>query len=217
MREENLIKTIVSGADWQDVLSTIIIDQGMDPLNIDIVKLSSEFMNHIHRMKDFDFRIPARFILVAAILLTMKCEKILEEEEKHLNRMQRGELEKLDIDVPLVLPPIKREPTRKVTLTELISAMSKVLDIKQRKERIIPIDRESPDIQIEQAEDIEKRIDKIYAEIRNKGFLKFSDLVGVWKRKDIIYVLIPMLSLINRGLIECEQEEMFKDIEIKLK
>jgi len=217
MDEENLVKTIVSGADWQDVLSTIIIEHNLDPLNIDITKLSQEFIVFIHRMKDFDFRIPARFILIAAILLTMKCEKILEKEEEQLRKLERKEMEQLDIDVPLVIPPIKRDPTRKVSLTELISAMSKVLDIKKRKERLIQINRESPPIKFEQAEDIEKRIELIYLSIREKGSMKFSDLVPVWKRKDIIHIFVPMLSLISREQIECEQEELFKEIYIKLK
>ncbi len=217
MQEETLVKTIVAGTDWQDVLSNIIIDQNMDPLNIDITKLSTEFMDYVNKLKDFDFRIPARFILIAAILLTMKCEKILEKEEESLRNMQKREFEQLDIDVPLVMPPIKRDPTRKVTLIELISAMSKVLDIKDRKERIIPIERKAPEIILEDTEDIEKRIDAIYSKLKEKGFMKFSDLVPIWKRKEIINMFIPMLSLYNRGLIECEQEEMFKDIEMRLR
>lgn len=217
MQEESLVKTIVTGADWQEVLSNIIIDQNMDPLNIDIIKLSTEFMDYVNKLKDFDFRVPARFILIAAILLTMKCEKVLEKEDESLRNMQKREFEQLDIDVPLVMPPIKREPTRKVTLTELISAMSKVLDIKDRKERIIPIERKAPEIIIEDTEDIEKRIEKIYSRLKEKGFLKFSDLVPIWKRKEIINMFIPMLSLYNRGLIDCEQDEMFKDIDIKLR
>ncbi|MBI5332574.1 MAG: segregation/condensation protein A [Candidatus Aenigmarchaeota archaeon] len=217
MDEEKLIRTIVTGADWQEVLSSIVIEHSLDPMNIDITKLSQEFMNYIHSMTDFNFRIPARFILVAAVLLTMKCEKILEEEEKQLSNLEKKEYDKLDIDVPLVMPPIKREPTRKVTLTELISAMSKVIDIKQKKERIIKIDRESPVISIQKAEDIEKRVEVIYEMIRNKGLISFSDIVHVWRRKDIIYALLPVLTLVNRDLIECDQEEHFKEIYIKLK
>src|SRR3989338_11478901 len=127
MEEESLIKTIVTGADWQEILSTIILEQNLDPMNIDISKLSDRFMNYINAMKDFDFRIPARFILIASILLTMKCEKLLEEEERKLNRLEKEQMKKLDIDVPIVVPPIKRDPTRKVTLTELISALNKVV------------------------------------------------------------------------------------------
>ncbi|MFH0836574.1 MAG: segregation/condensation protein A [Candidatus Aenigmatarchaeota archaeon] len=215
--EEKLIRTIVLGADWQEVLSSIIIEHDLDPMNIDITKLSQEFLVYIHNMKDFNFRIPARFILVAAVLLTMKCEKIMEEEEKQLNKLEKREYEHLDIDVPLVTAPIKREPTRKVTLSELISAMSKVIDIKTKKDRIIKIDRHSPLISIQKAEDIEKRIEVIYDKIKNKGLISFSDIVRVWKRKDIIYALLPMLTLINRNLVECDQEEHFKEIYIKLK
>ncbi len=218
MEENSLINTIVKGVDWQEVISSIIIDQNMDPMNIDIIKLSQEFMVYIHKMQDFDFRIPARFILIASILLTMKCEKLLEEEEKKLNRLERQELEKLDIDVPIVVPPIKRDPTRKVTLTELIGAMNKVLEIKQKKDREVPRYRQEPHVNLEEKEEnIEERMNEIYNKLKDKGFMKFSDLVPVWKREEIIHIFLPLLSLVNSGRIECTQEEMFKDIDIKLR
>ena len=217
MEEESLIKTIVTGADWQEILSTIILEQNLDPMNIDISKLSDRFMNYINAMKDFDFRIPARFILIASILLTMKCEKLLEEEERKLNRLEKEQMKKLDIDVPIVVPPIKRDPTRKVTLTELISALNKVVSIKERKERIIEVRRESPHIEIEEIENIENRMEEVYTKLKEKGIIRFSDLVATWKRKEIIRLFLPVLALVNRGTIECEQEDMFKDIYIKLR
>src|SRR3989338_11457618 len=80
--ENEVIKTIILGSDWQDVLSSLVVEEGMDPISVDLIKLTEAFMSYLHKLKDFDFRIPARFILIAAILLRMKCELILEEEEK---------------------------------------------------------------------------------------------------------------------------------------
>ena len=82
--ENKLIQNIVMGSDWQEVLANLVVEEGMDPLSVDIVRLADSFMSYLHRLKDFDFRVPARFILIAAILLRMKCELLLEEEENLL-------------------------------------------------------------------------------------------------------------------------------------
>jgi segregation and condensation protein A len=217
-KESNIIKTITNGADFDDVLTTIVVEQNLDPMNIDIVKLSDAFMGSLHAMKSFDFRIPARFILVASILLTIKCETILEKEEQRLSKLEEDEIKTLEINIPLLSAPIEREPTRKVTLSELISALNNSLEIKKKKEIIERIETpEKPIIYIKQAEDIDKRIEKIYVKIRSKGLMKFSDLVPAWRRKDIMHTFLPLLFLANQGRVTCEQPEMFKEIYIKLK
>jgi len=216
--ESQIIRTITTGSDFDEVLTSIVIEQGLDPMNIDIVKLSDAFMQYIQTLKTFDFRIPARFILVASILLTIKCETILEKEEQRLSRLEEEEIKKLDINVPVLSAPIERESMRKVTLSELILALNKSLEIKRKKEIIERMEtREAPNIIIQQAEDIEKRIEKIYLRIKSKGLMKFSDLVPVWRRKEIMHTFLPLLFLANEGKVVCEQPEMFKEIYIKLK
>ena len=69
----------------------------------------------------------------------------------------------------------------------------------------------------EEAVDIEGRIDEVYERIKLSGYINFSDLVPVWKRKEIVETLLPLLYLEHRGFISCEQGEMFKDISIKLR
>src|SRR3989338_4537261 len=217
-QNEQIIRTITAGAGFDDVLTSIVVEQGLDPSNIDISKLSDVFMNYLQTLQSFDFRIPARFVLVASVLLTIKCEKILEAEEKKLNRLSDEEMKLLDINVPIVSAPIEREPVRKVTLSELISALNKSLEIKKKKDIIERIEeKEVPNIIIKQAEDIEKRMDKIYTKIRSKGMIKFSDLVPVWHRKEIMHTFLPLLFLATDGKVVCEQPEMFKEIYIKLK
>ena len=211
--ENKLIKTIVGASDWEDVLNTIVWEEGLDPLNIDIVKLAQVFMHYLQNLDTFSFRVPARFILVAAILLTMKCDTLLtEEEEKEFKELEGV---KLNLEAPLLMPPLLRKTTRKVTLTELVAALNKAFEIKERKESVFMTRK--PDIEIIEPEDIEERISGIYDKIRNSGMIKFSDLVPVWKKKDIIDTMMPLLYLSQRSMILCEQEDMFKEIYIKLK
>ena len=215
--EEKIIHTIVTGSDWQDVLTSLITEDGMDPLKVDIVQLANAFIHYLHRLKTFDFRIPARFILIAAILLRMKAELLLEEEKEKELRKHESSI-KIDIEnVPQLLLPMLRKTTRKVTLNELVSALQKAFDFKERKEdRKLRLRRHVENL-IEIEEDIELRIKIIYDSIIKKGETTFSALVPVWRRKEIVETFLPVLYLSNRGKISCNQEEFFQEIYIKIK
>ncbi|MEM5812845.1 MAG: segregation/condensation protein A [Candidatus Aenigmatarchaeota archaeon] len=213
IEESHLIKTIIVGADWEEVLTTIIEEEDIDPMDIDIVKLVDAFLNYLRTLKKFDFRIPARFILIAAILLRMKCEvlKIKDIEEKEEKKVT------IDINVPLIELPVIRIPTRPIVLTELIDALNKVIQFEERKKiRALRL-RRAVEALIEEEEDIEIRINKIYEEIKTRGIKKFSELVEEWKREKIVYKFIPLLHLDQAGKIRCEQPEEFGEIFINLR
>ncbi len=211
--ENKLIKTIVVASDWEDVLNTIVWEEGLDPLDIDIARLAQAFMHYLQNLDTFSFRMPARFILVASILLAMKCDTLLaEEEEKEFKELESI---RLNLDAPLLVPPMARKTTRKVTLTELVTALNKAFEIKKRKESFLTVRK--PPIEIVEPDDIEERITSIYDKIRSSGMIRFSELVPVWKKKEIIDTLMPLLYLSMRSMILCEQDDMFKEIYIKLK
>ncbi len=219
--ENQLLRTIVLGSDWNEVLTTIVFEDGMDPRNINIIKLTESFVTYLHRLKSFDFRIPARFILIAAILLRMKCELLMTEEKEEKEKGE--ELPSIDITkVPLLEPPMVRKPTRNVTLDELVTALNKALDYKEHKEKRKLMIRKAVENLIETEEDIEKRIEKILRDIATevrigRGSTTFSKIVPRWKRREIVSVLVPLLHLSRRGDILCEQEEPFSSIIITLR
>ncbi len=214
--EARLIRTIVLGADWHEVLENIVVDEDLDPLGIDLVKLAGAFMNYLQGIKKFDFRIPARFILVASILLRMKCELLLEEEEKA--RRQEQKLPEISLEnIPQLSPPLVRKPIRKVTLSELISALNKAMEFKEKKETKQVRLRRAVETLIEPEEDIELRISDIFSKISKAGEIKFSDLVPGWKRNEIVDTFMPLLYLCMRSKIYCDQPEMFSEIFIKVR
>lgn len=214
--EARLIRTMVLGADWHEVLENIVVDEDLDPLGIDIVKLAEAFMNYLQSIKKFDFRIPARFILVASILLRMKCELLLEEEEKA--RRQEQKLPEINLEnIPQLSPPAVRKPIRKVTLSELVSALNKAMEFKEKKETKQVRLRRAVETLIEPEEDIELRISGIFSKISKAGEIKFSDLVPGWKRNEIVDTFMPLLYLCMRSKIYCDQPEMFSEIFIKVR
>jgi len=214
--ESRLIRTIILGSDWQEVLENIVVDEGLNPEEIDIIKLAGAFTDYLQQLKTFDFRIPARFILIAAILLRMKCELLLEEEEEKA-RIESVQLPNIDLEsIPELTAPIQRIPTRKVTLDELIKALNKAFEFKERKEGTKLRMRAAVEGLIEQEEDIELRISRIFDKIAKNNIIKFSDLVHPWRRKEIVKIFMPLLHLEQRGKVTCEQEEFFKEIIIKV-
>ena len=40
--ENKVIQTIILGSDWQEVLTTLVAEEGMDPLDVDLIKLADE-------------------------------------------------------------------------------------------------------------------------------------------------------------------------------
>jgi segregation and condensation protein A len=214
--ENKVIQTIILGSDWQDVLTTLVGEEGMDPLDIDITKLADSFMSYLQKVERFDFRVPARFILVAAILLRMKTELLLEEEEKKQLR-QSENIQPINIeDVPMLIPPLIRMPTRKVTLEELIGALNKAFEFKEKKETKNIRMRHAIEKLIEPEVDIELRIKNVYEKIVKHNTIKFSDLVPSWHRTKIVETLLPVLYLSQRSKVVCDQPEMFDDIIITL-
>jgi segregation and condensation protein A len=216
LTEDRVIQTIVLGSDWQEALTQLVTEEGLNPEDVDLIKLTDVFLTYLHKMQTFDFRIPARFILIAAILLRMKMELLLEEEEK--KTMQQKSVEPLNLDVPLLVAPAIRQPVRKVTLNELISALNKAFEFKEKKETKEIRMRGAIENLIEKPkEDIETKIKSIYARIVSTKRLTFTELVPTWKRKEIIDTFMPLLYLDQRGMITCEQEDMFKEIYITLR
>lgn len=214
MDEGQLMKTIVVSSDWEEVLQHIIEEENINPRDIDIILLVDAFMKYLINLQKFDFHIPARFILIAAILLRLKCESL----EIKQPRLREEKIPEIQTDVPLLDMPIMRVPKRRVTLTDLIGAMSKAIEFEERKkERKIRIRHAVENLIPVDYEDIEVRIKNVFDEICEKHIGKFTELTGKWDRKEIVYKFIPLLHLSNNGKIHCEQNELFGEIFISLR
>ena len=214
--EGEIMTAIIKGFDWEDILTSIVVEHGLDPENIDISKLAAAFSAYLQRPEQFDFRIPARFVLVAAILLSMKVEAVLESEEERLSSLDTSALD-VRLEAPMLIPPAERKATRPVNLTDLISALNKAFEMKQRKEHLLHRPAARLPMPIEKPRNIETRVKELYEKIRKKGIVQFSDLVPVWKRSEIISEFLPLLYLVHQGKVECRQEKMFREITIKLR
>jgi len=226
LSDQQLINLMVSEPSWEDVIIKIVAEEQMDPWSIDIIKLSNSFLNYLQKMEQLDLRIPARFILIASILLRMKSDVLEEKEEKIL--IPEAEKEADDMlrklaALPPLQPPLKRIPLRNVSLDELLSALRKAYEVQERRvERKMRIKRAVEVVlPAPETEDITERINKLLAQINSAlaevDNIEFSRLVKRWGRKEIVESLLPLLHLSQDGKIDLLQTELFKEIFVKKK
>ena len=226
LSDQQLIDLVVSEPSWENVIVKIIAEEAMDPWSVDITKLADVFLVYLQKMETIDLRIPARFILIAAILLRMKSDILVEREQKILipeSDKEPNETLRLLAELPALKPPIKRIPVKNVSLNELLTALKKAYEIKERRvERRRRIRRDVEfAIPIVEEEDITERINKLLSNIQEAlveiDNIEFSRLVNKWGRKEIVESLIPLLHLSQEGRIDLIQKELFKEILVRLR
>lgn len=224
MKEKSIVDMVMRGAPWEDVLESIVYEEGLDPWDIDIEKLADSFLVRLDSWKDFNFRIPARLIIISAILLNLKSTFLIEQEEEKARDVEQGNLN-IDLSqIPDLDAPSVRIPKRRITLEELVDALGRAFATEERRtERKVRAKRRFEEAVHINEFDIEKEIEGLYSRISTvltrmiKGTMTFSELVPNWERDKIVNTFLPLLHLNNEGKVTCEQKEMFKEIYIKLK
>jgi len=221
--EENILKLIMEKENWEEILYQIVSIEQLDAWNIDLIKLTDRFIEYINKLEQLDFRIPARIVFVATVLLRLKADylSIFEEEETIETIAKEQQFVDLGIDPNLVQLglPMRRMPKRQISLDELIVALRKAMVVRERKAERRRIWRAQLEAEISE-EDITKRIEKMLVEIddimkkANKDKVSFSEIVKKWKRDKIIEKFVPLLHLENDRKISTEQEDYFKEIYI---
>jgi segregation and condensation protein A len=230
MEEQNLLEMILKEESWEELIYNIVSYENLDPWDIDIIKLTDSFLNYIDGIRMLDFRIPAKVVLVAAILLKLKSDilsplkvegtEYYPEDMKLLDQFEQTRLELENIELK---PPIERHVKRKVTVDELIDALKKAMKVKEKKDTIRRKLGKRIKAEIGDEEDIEIRIKNLMSDIDlliNKlktDKVMFSKIVDKWDRDEIVRWFMPLLYLSSRGKVNAEQKEFFKEIFISKK
>src|SRR3989338_4141185 len=217
---------------WQSLLYELVKKEGMNPWDINISLLTKEYIDTIKKLKELDFRISGKVLLAAAILLKMKSNRLLNEDLSEFDRLltQEEELvEELDLEEqqqyklgerPILIPRTPQPRKRKVSIFDLVNALEKALEVKQRRvlNSIPPMSVRIP----ERKRDITEVIREVYSRIKSffminsQKRLTFTQLVPSQKKEDKIFTFIPLLHLTNQRKVNLEQKEHFGEIEIML-
>ena len=218
MNESDIMRMIVSDQSWEQIIQEVITSESMDPWDLDVCRLSEKFSGYIGKLETMDFKVPAKYVIIASVLLRMKSDDLQildfgrEPEDDFEPQMPGAAIERVDVN-PLTMPP-RRMVHRKIVVEELISALRRVLDTQDRRETRSNV---MPSIEISNV-DIEERINSLYGKINglmshmNGGELKFTDVVPKWERAHIVETFLPLMHLDNERKVQCRQDEYFKDI-----
>lgn len=219
-QEKDILQLILEKENWEEIIYHIVSVEQLDPWNIDLVKLTDSFISYLKKIEDLDFRIPARVIFVAAVLLRLKADylSIFEEEEETIEQITQ-KFEDLEINPELIELglPMRRIPKRQITIEELINALRKAISVREKRIEKRKMWMRKVEVLISE-EDITKKIEETMKEIDDllnkmkKEKIEFRLLVKKWERKRIIEKFVPLLHLETQGKVETEQEDFFKEI-----
>ena len=224
MKGEDLrLEKLVEFPTWREMLLDLVAAKRLDPWNIDIVEVTSGYIDRINKMEMLDLRVPANLILAAAILLRFKSDALRFEEEAQVIVEETF----VDEDAgPEVIPVLELKtripPTRMVTLDELLLAMEKVFEEQKKREEHaqkieIPsvINIQLPEFNIEQR--MATVYERVLEEKDSEGLSTFSAILSDRSALGIITTLLPLLHLVQDRKLTIFQEKFFGEIFIRVK
>ncbi len=230
---------------WQSLLSELVKEEGMNPWDIDIGVLSDRYREMVSELQGFDVRISAKVVLAAALLLRLKSNHLLDNEVMGLDQLiasTEDQLEQFDsfydqleeeylsgaleteASLPKIVPKTPQPRKRKVSLDDLMSALRKALEVKER--RVLREMRQPTGIPaLKKTRDITNVIKDIYTKIisfvkKENRPMTFEELIPTeGSKSDKISTFIPLLHLATHtknapGRIELKQKKHFDTIRI---
>ncbi len=203
------LKEIMENGTWEDLLIYIVEVEKLDAEKLDLIKFIDSFLNYLKIAKELDFRIPAKILYIAVLLLKLKFKLYFEEEKKEIIEIPKIDLSQVQLNVP-----IKRFPILHVTLQDLINALKKALKQKEKKElrKTMQINFK-PKFKFEEIDlilsDVENKLNVLF---QQKEKIEFKEILDKCDSEEIALKLFCVLNLEMKNKIVTEQEEPFKEI-----
>ncbi len=218
---------------WQAILYELINTEQLDPWNLDIAALTQKYLEKVRELEEANFFMSSSIVLAASLLLRIKSEILLDRYIRSLDEILFGKkekekkaIERLEIDeseLPLIYPRSPMPRAKKVTLQELVSALSKAIGTENRrirKEIVLRSARREAEIAFPRVRiRIQDRIRHIYAKIiskfkQRKERIPYSDIAA--SKEEKIAGFLPVLHLDSQQKIFLEQERHFEEIYVWL-
>ncbi|NOZ76617.1 MAG: segregation/condensation protein A [Euryarchaeota archaeon] len=209
-----------------DMLIEMVIADEMDPWDIDVAEIADRFAEEVRRMERVNLRLSGKTLLTTSILLRMKSEAILPEEEE-VPDLGFGMLEDLAgaggrSRIQGLRVPLRRRAERRSTLFELIDALQQALGEEMIRKNFPKKPRQRPKMVISvDEEDIKERLVRIYEQLKEMGqsykVINFYDLVPEKQKMVIVEMLLSLLYLDSQKKIKVWQNELFGEIYISLR
>jgi segregation and condensation protein A len=220
---------------WKAIIMDLISTEQMDPWDINISLLTGKYIDRLNQLKEQDLKVGGKVLLAASILLRIKSTKLVSDDLDDFDRLIAGadmsqeqfydELEQelargdelgLKEEYEL-LPRLPQARRRKVSVFDLVKALEKALEVKERR----VLHSMPPPMPLPQRKfDVTAALTHLYQRIQSlfsvRKNLTFQQLLPGESKQDKVYTFIPLLHLANHQKIELEQSEAFGDIHIKI-
>ncbi|HOM95670.1 MAG: segregation/condensation protein A [Candidatus Methanofastidiosa archaeon] len=203
----------------------LVLSREIDPWDIDIIDLTNKFLERIRKLKNLDLRISGKTILTASILLRMKSEELMREEQKEEIDEEFfdfwEDIENAEFEIDEIRPPLRRRNVGKMTLPELFEALIDALEEGEKPKRKV-IAKVGPQLyKIDEIKaDIRKQVEKLYQyllELKDTNdTIFFKDLLIEKTTREVARLFLYILFLYSDKKIEVFQEVMFGEILIKV-
>ena len=215
-----------------DLLLYLIRKQNLDVLDIDVAKITEQYISYIDLMESFEIELAGDYLVMAAYLAELKSRMLLprpkenEEEEdpraelmRRLQEYQRFKEAAAKIDL---LPRLNRDfylagaklpefealtPIAELPMEELTFALAEVMRrVDQSKAHLINFEQLST----------RERMTEILERMRNETFIEFYSLFNSEEgRMGVVVTFLAVLELLKDSLIEIVQSEEFAPIHIR--
>ncbi len=220
---EGNLRDFVGNATWRELLVELVATDKLDPWNIDIARIVDGYIGFIKRMKVLDLHVPANIILAASILLRMKSEsfKVFDIPEPVEDMVDLPGEPRIIPDVQPLVPRLRMQPNKRVTLYELMSALDEVMKLKEKRELFVQAASTPVQFYINN-EDIDQKIETIYSMVQSHsdktGMTTFAYLSSNFDHSEriLLDLFIPLLFLAHKQRIIIMQEKFFDEILIKI-
>ncbi|MEP5567449.1 MAG: ScpA family protein [Halioglobus sp.] len=216
-----------------DLLLYLIKRQNLDILEIDVSKITEQYMHYVDLMDAMQFELAAEYLLMAAMLAEIKSRMLLprsseldEDEEdpraQLIRRLQEYERFKKAAEDIEEIPRIERDtwvgsanppdinrarPDPDVDMRELLVALGEVL---RRADMY-----ESHHVQRE-ALSTRERMSDVLESLTGKQFVPFVSLFSAEEgRLGVVVTFLAVMELIKESLVEIVQTDSFGPIHVK--
>ena len=128
---------------WQTIIYDLINSEQLDPWDINLSVLANKYIEKVRTLEEANFFISSKVLLAASLLLRLKSEILLSRDLQSVDDILYGKKEEkkysqerieLDEEIPELVPRTPLPRHKKVSLQELILALSKAISTENRRE-----------------------------------------------------------------------------------
>lgn len=219
---------------WQDIIYSLVKSGQIDPWNVDVGKLTRQYIDAVKSMKEMNYFVSGKVLLATAILLRIKSNRLVDEDistfDAFLFHTEDEGFEELDsilpvgqhriTDIPILGVKTPQARKRKVSITDLIQALERALHVDTRRrlrlQRFLTLNvPQIPQRKVDMGKLIQDVYQKVITLFGQKEIVLFTDLVPGTKKEDTVLTLLPLLHLHHEKKLTIEQHEPFGEIRVQ--